>query len=71
MSGRLNCNSLRLRFLKDCICLERSEKLDVTLWIRTIDKEKSKAVFLKKKLHELSVEVGESRGLWGAVSKAG
>lgn len=57
--------------MKDCICLERSEKLDVTLWIHRMDKQKSEAVFLKKKLHGLSIEVGESREHWGAISKAG
>ena len=36
-----------------------------------MDKWKSEAVFLKKKLHGLSIEVGESGEHWGAVSKAG
>lgn len=40
MSERLNCNALGLKFFKDFICLERSEKVDVTLWIPRTDRSR-------------------------------
>ena len=58
MFKRLNWNALGLKFLKDCICLESSEKVNVTLWIPGTDiSRKARQCFLEKNLDKAQRQV--------------